>query len=343
MPTGSLPLPPDLVAAVGDFKTELKSIEKQLREIDRASSKAIKKGELIDQGEIDRAGYLKRRQGELTAAIGEQDRQRAFDKRVEKWAARKASAGRMDTGDVRDLRDIIDLARGQVSVRNVAGATELATKIRRAGLKGVTDLAKQAPAAAMRMLGLGELGVVGLPFAWAALGYDQLQDAFALSKEIQPKVKATQANINRAVKDKYSRAVFADAIAIAAGQSARDNAEGFDEIIKNEVEGQKRLSEQLVRVADPSNVAAVLRHNFGLVRPSTVEGVKGALLDLANNGRLDEALTLAEARKGGLSAFADEQAHYFAEHPQQSAAFHDQSRLSARLEREKAEHGVRGW
>lgn len=341
MPSGSAPLPRDLVESVGDFKAALKDIRDEVRAIDRESKKLLDKG-VVSPDLAARRGELMLRESSI------QERQR-FDKWADSWARRKAAAagrGRveMDRGDVGDLRDVWDLARGDFTTRNMVGAGSLVGKLRKSGLQGAKDLVGMIPGAIGRSLGIGaDMAAYLAPIAWLDAGRRDLQAIFDQANKEGDFYRAQDKALGKFVADPAHRSAMTEAFRIAARETFT-REESFDE----RMEKYKQASEHYTKLmgealSDPQGTALVLKRNFGMDIPGDKKSVEAALNGLVAEGLLDEALTLADARRHGRAALQSMQAEYFATNPQASAKFHDQARQAARLERYTAERSARAW
>jgi hypothetical protein len=342
MPVGALPLPADLVAAVGDFKTALKDVKRELRDVERQAASAMRKGGAVDYALLERRGELMGRETTLSGALTEQKTQAAFDKRIDRWVKRKSAATtRLDAGDVGNVRNIYGLARGQYNLRNVAGAVELATKLKSVGARGVGQLLKNAPKAVSRMLGLGEMGLALGPLAFGSFAVNQLQGAYELGDEAAAIQSRGNAQLRKAITDPSRRESFRRALIESSDVGRRGS---FDDRIRaSGREYVKSAGRVALALDNPTAAAAVLKQNAGIEVAGERSQVEAALAQLGAEGFLDEALLMIELRVKVLGGQGKAQAEYFSANPTAAGKFHDQARAAARLERDRAAHGVRGW
>jgi len=343
MPKEKIPLPKDLIEQVGEFKRSLKDVEKELRQIDRQAAKVIKKGGALDAATAARRGELGARRSYLTSMIDEQSAQLAFNKRIDRWTRKKTAAlgPKVGAEDVGKARDLMNLARGDLSVAAMASSGEFLQKMRQQGLrKGVGQFAKAAPEGIAQLFGLGQMGAVLWPLAWGAFALNQFKGAHKLGEELGKKTGAVDKQINQLIGDPGRRRQIRDALVKAADVGVQGT---FKDRMLKSLEQRGKMQNLLAGALESPDVAAEVLKRSGIEVAPTGEEVEAVLEQLGAEGLLDEALGLIDIERRGRDIIRKRQAEVFANDAQMAGRFHDRARMFERLEQARIDEGPKGW
>jgi hypothetical protein len=354
MPGGSLPVPNDILALAEDYNAALKDVERNIRSVERDIVKTLKK-----EGDITSL-LAKKKELEVTRSTvvtGQQEQ--AFTKRVDRIITErnKRFVTQMKYGrsDIGNLKDMIDLSRGQITGRNLAGAGELAKKLSQSGLRaGVSGLASAGLSAASTFLPAAVFMAsmenllaqyeLGDNVSKQTLKSEKFFKEFARKNRLDP-VELQDAINSVAAKEAARSAPFENILGSTAGRGKRS----FSELVKGAANVKDEIKKDIDTAMDnPELVAALV--NWGIGRDKTGysqtdRGAAAALQDMLADptkfGNRDVA-KIAEQVKA-FKKKAAEQREFFETDPKMAEQYHEQRVQGRFVEREKYFSSVRAW